>query len=316
MPLSQIQLNRTNAHYNTRWSKERRVLITGWFSFEGMGTTAGDLMAKDVLCQWLKNSGIDFKVAVANMFDTGESINWQTCNPQEFSDLIFLCGPFGNGWPLTELLERFAGVNLIGVNLSVLQNLDEWNPFTILYERDSSRASNPDITFYASPPKVPVVGVVLVHKQKEYGNRAMHHLANSAIENLTAKVEASIVNIDTALENNKSGLRTAGEVESLIARMDLIITTRLHGTVLALKNGVPVIPIDPISGGAKISTQVKTVEWPVLFTIDNLDADKLLESFHFCLTEEAKLQARECSVKSINKVERLREDLIVNLTAR
>ena len=47
-------------------------------------------------------------------------------------------------------------------------------------------------------------------------------------------------------------LRTAEEVESLIARMDVVLTTRLHGLVLALKHGVPVVAIDPIAGGAKL----------------------------------------------------------------
>jgi len=73
--------------------------------------------------------------------------------------------------------------------------------------------------------------------------------ANAAIEQLLKKVEATMVSIDTSLLDNSGGLRTSGEVESLIAKMDLVITTRLHGTVLAIKNGIPVIPIDPIAGG-------------------------------------------------------------------
>ena len=50
--------------------------------------------------------------------------------------------------------------------------------------------------------------------------------------------------IDTRLDvPNNSGLRTPAEIESLIAAMDVMVTTRLHGTVLALRNGVPAIPL-------------------------------------------------------------------------
>ena len=52
--------------------------------------------------------------------------------------------------------------------------------------------------------------------------------------------------------------------------MDVVITTRLHGTVLALKNGVPVIPIDPIADGAKITLQVKSLNWPLLVNSKNI----------------------------------------------
>jgi exopolysaccharide biosynthesis predicted pyruvyltransferase EpsI len=65
----------------------------------------------------------------------------------------------------------------------------------------------------------------------------------------------AVIAIDTRLDENRTGLRTAGEVESLIARMDVVLTTRLHGMVLALKNGVPAIAIDSVAGGAKVRRQ-------------------------------------------------------------
>jgi polysaccharide pyruvyl transferase WcaK-like protein len=98
----------------------------------------------------------------------------------------------------------------------------------------------------------------------------------------------SAVPIDTRLDENSTGLRTPREVESLIARMDVVVTTRLHGTVLALKNGVPVVAIDPISGGAKIKRQAETVGWPIVFTADALDAEELQSAFNYCLSDEAR----------------------------
>jgi polysaccharide pyruvyl transferase WcaK-like protein len=57
-------------------------------------------------------------------------------------------------------------------------------------------------------------------------------------------------------------LRTPREVEALIARMDVVITTRLHRTVPALKNGVPAVAINSVSGGAKIKRQAEALGSP------------------------------------------------------
>lgn len=66
------------------------------------------------------------------------------------------------------------------------------------------------------------------------------------------------------MDINAGGLRTSAEIESLIARMDIVVTTRLHDMVLALKNGVPAIAVDPIAGGAKITQQARAINWPIL----------------------------------------------------
>ena len=120
----------------------------------------------------------------------------------------------------------------------MLEPLETWNPFAQLLERDSSRFSRPDISFSAKQLEVPVVGVSLVHPQKEYGGKARHNEANEPVSRLLNSREVAVVPIDTRLENNVTGLRTPREVESLIARMDLVVRSRLHGSVLAPKNGV------------------------------------------------------------------------------
>lgn len=290
-----------------------RVLIAGWFSFDGMGATAGDMIARDIVCQWMKEVNINADVADSSKFPYENGINWRLADPNNYTELLFVCGPFGNGWPVTELLSHFSNCRLIGVNLSLLQSLDIWNPFSLLMERDSSRSNHPDITLYAPPPVIPVTGIILSHKQKEYGNKSLHELANAAIERLLNKVQAAKVPIDTSLLNNSGGLKTSGEIESLIAKMDLVITTRLHGTVLAIKNGIPVIPIDPIAGGAKISLQVKALDWPVLFNAELLDENKLAEAFHYCLTRDARIKAIECATVAVKKIEDLKENFLSQL---
>jgi len=286
------------------------VLVAGWFSWGNMGTTAGDLIARDIVCSWLKEAGVDFDVAVHSSFSFNKAVDWEKANKDLYTDIVFVCGPFGNGYPVTDMLKHFSSARLIGVDLSLLDTLENWNPFTLLYERDSSRRSNPDITFYAAPPKVPVVGLMLVHKQGEYKKRGRHDEVWNEIEKLLNSREMAVVRIDTVITENEGKLRTEGEIESLIAKMDVIITTRLHGTVLALKNGVPVIPIDPIAGGAKISLQVNTIGWPILFSPEDVNVGKLIEAFDYCFTADARREAQECASKAIEKIELIREKFI------
>jgi hypothetical protein len=287
-----------------------RALVAGWFSFEEMGATAGDLLARDLVCEWLREAGLEYDIAVAPPFTGG--VDWQRVEPGSYSHVIFVCGPFGNGWPLTEFLPRFDHARLIGVDLSMLQPLEEWNPFDLLLERDSSRTSRPDISFLSAQPHVPVVGVVLVHPQSEYeGGR--HDAANDAVQRLLAARDVAAVQIDTRLDVNATGLRTPAQVESLIARVDAVATTRLHGLVLALKNGVPALAVDPIAGGAKVRRQAETVGWPVCFTADDLDDAKLREALAWCLTHEGRAAAEACGNRASAAVATVRDRFLREL---
>jgi hypothetical protein len=127
--------------------------------------------------------------------------------------------------------------------------VSEWDPFDLLSERDSTRGANPDLALAAAEPGLPVIGVVLVEPYApEFPDRDRQGAARRAVESLLASVPAARVRIDTRLDVNRTQLRTPGEVESMIARMDAIVTTRLRGLVLALKNSVPALAVDPVAG--------------------------------------------------------------------
>ena len=115
------------------------VLVTGWFSFEVGHTTAGDLLAKDIVCTWLQEAGVPFEVATAPPF-TGD-LEWSAADPKRYTRVVFVCGPFRPGWPLTEFLNHFANCPLVGVNVSMLEPTNRWNPFYALLARDSDRGN-------------------------------------------------------------------------------------------------------------------------------------------------------------------------------
>lgn len=288
-----------------------KTLVAGWFSFDQMGASAGDLLARDLVCDWLERAGHTFEVALAPPFHGG--VDWRRVDPAGYSHVVFVCGPFGNGEPVTGFLERFAGRRLVGVNLSMLEPLDAWNPFDLLLERDSSVRCRPDLTFLSRARRVPIVGVVLIDSQPEYGRRDLHAAANEAIQRLVASHEMAAVPIDTRLDSNRTALRRPEEVESLIARMDVVLTTRLHGTVLALKNGVPAVAVDPVAGGAKIRRQAETIGWPVLLASESLTDEALRRAYEYCLTEEAREKARQCAARAADALANVRDTFIAAL---
>jgi hypothetical protein len=72
-----------------------------------------------------------FDVAYAPPFQGG--VDWRAVDPADYGDVVFVCGPFGNGEPVVPFLEKFAGRPLYGVNLTMLQSLAGWNPFARLW---------------------------------------------------------------------------------------------------------------------------------------------------------------------------------------
>jgi hypothetical protein len=286
------------------------VLVAGWFSFEGMGATAGDLLVRDVACAWLDEARRSYAVATAPPFTGG--VDWRTVEPREYEQVVFVCGPFGNGPPVDVFLERFGHARLTGLNLSMLDSLDAWDVFDALWERDSSRMTRPDLALLSTPSAVPVVGVVLVHPQKEYAG-GVHAVAEEAVDRLLGSRELAAVRIDTRLDDNVTGLRTPNEVASLIARMDAVVTTRLHGLVLALKRGVPALAIDPVAGGAKVLRQAQAIGWPVVYTADALADDELRVALDYCLTAEARREAELAAQRGIRNLAAVRDEFIASL---
>src|SRR4051812_13581332 len=65
---------------------EMKCLVAGWFSFEQMGATAGDLIAKDLVCQWLERAGYSYDVAYARPFQGG--VYWRDVDPLSYTSVV------------------------------------------------------------------------------------------------------------------------------------------------------------------------------------------------------------------------------------
>ena len=105
---------------------------------------------------------------------------------------------------------------------------------------------------------------------------------------------------------------TAAQVESAIARADVVVTTRLHGLVLALKNGIPVLAVDPVAGGATVAAQAAAWDWPVLTARAGnpvLDRGELDHLWAWCRSPEGIARAR-AAVRAVPGTPGLTADLL------
>jgi polysaccharide pyruvyl transferase len=292
-----------------------RVLVTGCFSWSDAGATAGDLLARDVACRWLREAGRDYDVA--NVPELGDGVDWRRVDPLCYSDVVYVCGPIENSRSMSHLLERFSRSRWTGLDVTMLRPLETWNPFDVLFERDSSAVARPDLAFVAHHDSIPLVGVVLVEPYPpEYPEHDRQTQAREAVARLLESRPAVRIQIDTRLPTNELGLRSAAEVESAIAGMEVVVTTRLHGLVLALKHGVPALAIDPVAGGAKITQQAATVGWPVVQSSGDFLEDELTAAFDFCLTREARQLAGECAARATAVLESTRREVISSFRPR
>ena len=90
-----------------------KILVAGWFSFPQMGTTAGDLLTRDLVCRWLEDAGRRYDIAVAPPFAGGVDGD----RPSFEANVKFPCQP------------RRAIRRIVGVFQGLLQALAEALPF-------------------------------------------------------------------------------------------------------------------------------------------------------------------------------------------
>lgn len=288
------------------------ALVAGWFSFPDCHATAGDILAAELACDWLEDAGFECDLALDPPFTGG--VNWRLVSPKNYSHIIFVCGPFQHGSAIENFMSHFDGLEIIGLNLTMTEPLEKWNPFHHVFLRNNSLAESeevttPDITFLSTRPLVPVVGVCLV---EPYG--AIHeNQCFEFISRLLGSHELAVVPIDTRLDKNYTSLASPAEVESVLSRMDVVVTTRLHGTVLSLKNGVPVIALDPGGDSCKIIRLAQTIDWPCAFRGDQLSDKDLHQALEFCLSWRGRLKARECRQHAKDLSEKMHQDFMAIL---
>jgi hypothetical protein len=277
------------------------VLLAGWFSLDTAEVTAGDLLSLRTVERWLTTAGVPHRLAMAANFRAGAEVDWCAVDPDEVSHVAFVCGPAA-GDQIEALLDGFPAARRVLVGVSVVEGTSRLSADTVI-ARDKSGSSAPDLSLGTPTVAVPVVAVIRSHEQPEYGDRQHHEAAHLLIDRLLLATDVAAVAIDTRLHPSDPVLcSTPGQLESALARFDAVITTRLHGLVLALKAGVPAVAVDPIAGGAKVMAQAAALRWPAAVPVDDADAAGLAGLLGWCLTPEARRVARQCAAETSSRL--------------
>ncbi|HEV2753816.1 MAG TPA: polysaccharide pyruvyl transferase family protein [Solirubrobacteraceae bacterium] len=272
-----------------------RVLVTGWFGTEDGEITAGDALAGDTVRGWLAEAGVPHDTAMAAGFRRDGELAPAAVDPAAYTHVLWVCGPTASP-RVAETLEPFAHCRRIAVGTST-----EEGPFDLVLARDGSSApasARPDLSLGAPDTRVPVVAVVLAHPQPEYGGRQAHEAAEALVRGVVAGADVASLVVDTRLDGEEPLACTTGaQLQSLLARADAALTTRLHGLVLALRAGVPAVALDPIAGGAKVAAQAAALGWPAARTVDATDVGELSELLVWSLSAEAREQAQAAAAR-------------------
>lgn len=115
------------------------------------------------------------------------------------------------------------------------------------------------------------MAVCLVGGQVEYGDRDGHERAATLGEQASAGRKS--VPVQTLLDQTRP---VPASVEIDLQSASSMITTRMHGALLAIYHGVPVLSVDQIRGGAKVTRIVGQLDWPV-FNAWTATPDQLAE---------------------------------------
>lgn len=275
-----------------------RALVVGWASFLHGEATAGDVLAMETVRRIVAETSMPCDTVWSPGFRPG-ALHLDDAPAERYTHLVFVCGPL-HGEQVRDLHRRYAGCRRIAVGVSVVDPHDPAvTRFDAVLPRDGGDgAPVRDLSAGTATEAVPVVGVVTAPGQPEYGDRRPVRVT----EELTAWLrgrDCARVPVDTRLDARDWRLcATAGQLEAIIARLDLVVTQRLHGLVLALKHGVPALAVDPVAGGAKVTAQARAWDWPAVVTVRTDDGAASLPKaelerwWSWCRTPAARGEAR------------------------
>lgn len=266
------------------------MLVVGWPSLIDGVATAGDVLAMEVARDKLDEAGVACDVAWSPAFRPG-ALRLEDADPDRYTHLVFACGPL-HGPQIAALHHRYRRCRRVAIGVSVMSADDPAvTGFDAVLPRDSPWSpTEADLSVCLRNEPVPLIGLALVAPQAEYGGRGRHDQVADGLMQWLRGQNCARLEIDTRLATDDwTHCTTAAELESVIRHVDLVVTMRLHGLVLALKTGVPALAVDPVAGGAKVAAQAAAWSWPAVVTVDDdgrLDREALDRWRDWCLSVE------------------------------
>lgn len=270
-----------------------RVLVTGWPSFRDGEATAGDVLSMRRVCDALADAGVAHDSAWSPVFRPG-ALSLDEADPGRYTHLVFACGP-AHGRQIERLHARYAACRRIAVGVSVLDAADPAvQGFHRVIPRDGEQSSEVDLSASASARATPVLGVAFAPGQPEYGAAGRHAEVHDQLGAWLRGLDAATAPIDTRLDSRDwAKCATPDQFLSLVSRFDALVSTRLHGLVLGLRAGVPVLAVDPVAGSGKVRAQAGALGWPAVLDHHQVRDQAVLDDWlSWCLSPEARRAAR------------------------
>ncbi len=197
------------------------------------------------------------------------------------SRIVFVCGPLLDRAWLRDFFAVHAAARKFAVGVSILPAEQRMTArFDGVVARDGVAESYFDLAPYGLSagelaPQIPPrrVGLCLRGPQKEYGagRQSQHDKAGRLFADAIRAHGFEMHEIDTELTPEQG----ADAIASRFRDADLIFTTRMHGALLGLAIGRPVIAIDQIPGGAKVTAVMGRIGWPLTFAAETVTAADL-----------------------------------------
>ena len=101
--------------------------------------------------------------------------------------------------------------------------------------------------------------------------------------------------------------------------MDLLIARNPTGVLFlgkcgGLKHSTEIghfiLPIAAIRGGAKLSRQMKRIEWPLALEVGHLTTEAFERALDVALSPEARQMAKECAARAARGVEQVKQEFM------
>ena len=264
------------------------------------------MLALAAVEQALDQAGIGYEVAWSPVFRPG-ALRLEDAAPGRYTHLVFVCGPV-HGAPVADLHTRFATLRRIAVGVSVIDPADPaCRGFDLVLARDGDQGP-PAVRPVRRRPALPAAahdseytrptgpggrggagfgpGGIRPAPPPRAGDREPHRLAGQQ------DLRPGPVGDPARLPRLAAVLQRGTRSSTLLSRMDIVVTTRLHGLVLALRAGIPALAVDPVDGGGKVTAQASAWQWrAILSAVQAGDRDRLDELWAWCLSPNARQAA-------------------------
>lgn len=118
-----------------------------------------------------------------------------------------------------------------------------------------------------------MIGLALRGEQHEYGAelclwREAEQMFGALLDLLARHRSVRIVEIENHLKRSQ---RQPDDIEAQYAACDLVLTTRFHGAIAALRHNVPFIALDQIRHGGKVMPLLAGSGWQGVLRVDSTE---------------------------------------------